>query len=105
MRAYVIRRILLVIPTLFIVTVLVFLSVRFIPGDIIDVMTARMTATQSGTIDEEALKRRLGLDNPSTRNTRSGSATSSCVAPSAARCTAARWAAPRWNRNSPAGSG
>ena len=64
MRAYVIRRILLVIPTLFIVTVLVFLSVRFIPGDIIDVMTARMTATQSGTIDEEALKRRLGLDKP-----------------------------------------
>ncbi len=64
MRAYVIRRILLVIPTLFIVTVLVFLSVRFIPGDIIDVMTARMTATQSGTIDEEALKRQLGLDKP-----------------------------------------
>ena len=64
MRAYVIRRILLVIPTLFIVTVLVFLSVRFIPGDIIDVMTARMTDTQSGTIDEEALKRRLGLDKP-----------------------------------------
>ena len=64
MRAYVIRRILLVIPTLFIVTVLVFLSVRFIPGDIIDVMTARMTATQSGTINEEALKRRLGLDKP-----------------------------------------
>jgi len=60
----VIRRILLVIPTLFIVTVLVFLSVRFIPGDIIDVMTARMTATQGGTIDEEALKRRLGLDKP-----------------------------------------
>ena len=50
MRAYVIRRILLVIPTLFIVTVLVFLAVRFIPGDIIDVMTARMTDTQSGTI-------------------------------------------------------
>ena len=64
MRAYVIRRILLVIPTLFIVTLLVFLSVRFIPGDIIDVMTARMTDTQGGTIDEEALKRRLGLDKP-----------------------------------------
>ncbi|MDE0230096.1 MAG: ABC transporter permease, partial [Spirochaetaceae bacterium] len=64
MRAYVIRRILLVIPTLFIVTVLVFLSVRFIPGDIIDVMKARMTDTQGGTIDEEALKRRLGLDKP-----------------------------------------
>ena len=64
MRAYVIRRVLLVIPTLFIVTVLVFLSVRFIPGDIIDVMAARMTFSGSGSIDEEALKKRLGLDKP-----------------------------------------
>ena len=64
MRAYVIRRILLVIPTLFIVTLLVFLSVRFIPGDIIDVMAARMTFSGSGSIDEEALKKRLGLDKP-----------------------------------------
>ena len=62
MRAYVIRRISLVIPTLFIVTVLVFLSVRFIPGDINDVMTARMTFSGSGTIDAEALKKRLGLN-------------------------------------------
>ena len=64
MRAYVIRRVLLVIPTLFIVTLLVFLSVRFIPGDIIDVMTARVTFSGSGSIDEEALKKRLGLDKP-----------------------------------------
>ena len=42
MRAYLIRRVLLVIPTLFIVTILVFLSVRFIPGNIMDVMAARM---------------------------------------------------------------
>ena len=32
MRAYVIRRLLLVIPTLFILTILVFLLVRFIPA-------------------------------------------------------------------------
>ena len=38
MRAYIMRRLLLIIPTLFILTILVFLSVRFIPGDIIDVM-------------------------------------------------------------------
>ncbi len=36
MRAYVIRRLLLLIPTLLILTILVFLSVRFIPGDVID---------------------------------------------------------------------
>ena len=41
MRAYIIRRLLLVIPTLFIMSVLVFLSVRFIPGDVIDIMAGR----------------------------------------------------------------
>ena len=38
MRAYIIRRLLLVIPALLILSILVFLSVRFIPGDVIDVM-------------------------------------------------------------------
>ena len=42
MRAYIIRRLLLIIPTLFILSVLVFLSVRFIPGDTIDAMVSRM---------------------------------------------------------------
>ena len=42
MRAYIIRRLLLIIPTLFLLTIIVFLSVRFIPGDVIDLMVARM---------------------------------------------------------------
>ncbi len=33
MRTYIIRRVLLLIPTFLILTVLVFLSVRFLPGD------------------------------------------------------------------------
>ena len=64
MRAYIIRRILLIIPTLFILTILVFLSVRFIPGDVIDVLEGRMQYAESGGIDREALERRLGLDVP-----------------------------------------
>ena len=66
MRAYAVRRLLMVIPTLFLVTVLVFLSVRFLPGDVIDVMQARLEATQGATggIDRAALERRLGLDVP-----------------------------------------
>ena len=64
MRAYIIRRLLLVIPTLFILSVLVFLSVRFIPGDVIDVMLGRMDWQAAGVIDREALERRLGLDVP-----------------------------------------
>ena len=38
MKAYVIRRLLLIVPTLFILSILVFLSVRFLPGDAIDAM-------------------------------------------------------------------
>ena len=64
MRAYTIRRLLLIIPTLFILTILVFLSVRFIPGDVIDVLEGRMQYAESGGIDREALERRLGLDMP-----------------------------------------
>ena len=63
MRAYIIRRLLLIIPTLFILTVLVFLSVRFIPGDVIDVMVSKME-WQAAVIDREAVERMLGLDVP-----------------------------------------
>jgi peptide/nickel transport system permease protein len=62
MRAYLIRRLLLIIPTLFILSILVFLSVRFIPGDIIDVMVRRMEWL--GGVDREALEHMLGLDVP-----------------------------------------
>ena len=64
MKAYIIRRLLLIIPTLFILTIIVFLAVRFIPGDIIDVMVARMEWHAAGVIDREALERMLGLDVP-----------------------------------------
>ena len=63
MRAYIIRRLLLIIPTLFILTILVFLSVRFIPGDVIDVIVGRMMF-DTGYIDREALEHKLGLDVP-----------------------------------------
>ncbi len=64
MRAYIIRRLLLIIPTLFILTILVFLSVRFIPGDVIDVMVGDVAYMGAGDIDREALERKLGLDVP-----------------------------------------
>ncbi len=66
MRAYIIRRLLLIIPTLWILTILVFLSVRFLPGDVIDAMVARLESENFGLveIDREALERMLGLDVP-----------------------------------------
>ena len=63
MRAYVIRRLLLVVPTLLILSMIVFLLVRFIPGDVIDAMQADFAFT-AGEIDREALERKLGLDQP-----------------------------------------
>ena len=65
MRAYIIRRLLLAIPTLVILTILVFLAVRFLPGDIIDAMENRMQSYGSAIeIDREAIERYLGLDVP-----------------------------------------
>ena len=65
MRAYIIRRLFLMIPTLFILTILVFLSLRFIPGDVIDIMQARMESDEMMTaLDREAMERLLGLDVP-----------------------------------------
>ena len=62
MRAHIIRRLLLIIPTLFILSILVFLSVSFIPGDVIDAMQSRMDGL--GRVDREQLEQMLGLDQP-----------------------------------------
>ena len=66
MRAYIIRRLLLIIPTLFLLSIIVFLSVRFMPGDVIDVMIERLglTSAVSASFDREAVERMLGLDVP-----------------------------------------
>ena len=61
MRAYVIRRLLLIVPTLFILSILVFLSVRFLPGDVIDAMLGKGEFL-AGEVDRPALERMLGLD-------------------------------------------
>ena len=63
MRAYIMRRLLLMIPTLLIVTIVTFLSVRFIPGDAIDAMTIRLESLGL-VVDREALEHALGLDVP-----------------------------------------
>ena len=66
MRAYLIRRLLLTIPTLLILTIIVFLAVRFLPGDVVDAMVAEMESWSAtgGVVDGEALERMLGLDVP-----------------------------------------
>ena len=63
MKAYIIRRLLLIIPTLFILSTLVFLSVRFLPGDVIDAMASELESL-GVVVDREALEHKLGLDVP-----------------------------------------
>ena len=56
----------LVIPTLLILSILVFLSVRFIPGDTIDLIATKMETFigPGAKVDRELIERRLGLDVP-----------------------------------------
>ena len=63
MRAYLIRRLLLLIPTMFILTAIVFLAVRFIPGDIVDLIADAMW-WEGGVIDEDLVRQMMGLDVP-----------------------------------------
>lgn len=64
MRNYIIRRLLLLIPTIFLVTIMVFLSVRFLPGDIVDQMLAEMMRGAWGDIDRDYIEQALGLNVP-----------------------------------------
>jgi peptide/nickel transport system permease protein len=65
MIAYVIRRLLLIIPTFFLVTILVFLSARFIPGDVIDMMLAQInTSGASAEMTRQNIEEALGLNVP-----------------------------------------
>jgi peptide/nickel transport system permease protein len=65
MRNYIIRRLLLMIPTLFLVTVVVFLTIRLIPGSVIELMAMQMgQSTQGEQIDYDAIREMLGMDEP-----------------------------------------
>ena len=66
MGTYIIRRLLLVIPTLLIVTALTTIAIRLIPGDAVDVLVGQMDL--SGKENRQELRARLeaelGLDAP-----------------------------------------
>ncbi len=61
MRNYIIRRLLILIPTLFLLTFLIFIMVSLVPGDIVDAMQARSSEM---TMDRAAIEKSLGLDAP-----------------------------------------
>ena len=67
MRNYIIRRLLLVIPTVFIVTLIVFFMIRMVRGDAIDFMAQSLAAQGGGggmAAALEKIRHELGLDAP-----------------------------------------
>ncbi len=62
MRAYIIRRLIALIPTLIFASLIVFVLMRLIPGDVIDIMLAQNDIATSH--DRAAIEAALGLDQP-----------------------------------------
>lgn len=61
---YILKRGLLIIPTLFLVSVIVFLLQRFIPGSAVDILEAQYIAMGQVNVDRAAIMHQLGLDVP-----------------------------------------
>ncbi|MDE0025607.1 MAG: ABC transporter permease [Spirochaetaceae bacterium] len=64
MFSYFVRRVLLTIPTLLLVSIIVFLTIRLIPGDVIDVILSQMQFITERDSQREAIEAILGLDAP-----------------------------------------
>ncbi len=66
MGTYILRRLLLIIPTLILVSIIVFLMVRFIPGGVLEQMVSQILATGEvePDFDIEELRVRMGFDTP-----------------------------------------
>jgi len=60
MRAYIIRRLLIAIPTLLLVSIIIFFTIRLIPGSVVEMMVEEHGYGQ----DLRDLERELGLDKP-----------------------------------------
>ncbi len=63
MRAYISRRLLLIIPTLLLLTFLIFFLINLIPGDVISAMQA-VPGAADAEFDRAAMEHELGLDAP-----------------------------------------
>src|SRR5262245_59796988 len=62
MQTYILRRLLAVIPTLFFASLIVFVTVRVIPGSVIDLMLSQNDIAVGK--DRAQLEAALGLDRP-----------------------------------------
>jgi len=63
-QSWLLRRLLSLIPTLFLVTVIVFIVIRLVPGNIIDLMVSQHEYSMEGSGGREQIRSALGLDRP-----------------------------------------
>ena len=63
MHAYLVRRILALVPTLLFATIIVFVTIRLVPGDVIDLMLSQ-NDVGAREVSREQLEKTLGLDQP-----------------------------------------
>ncbi|MBI4766045.1 MAG: glutathione ABC transporter permease GsiC, partial [Deltaproteobacteria bacterium] len=63
MRAFLIKRLLALIPTILFATLIVFIVIRLIPGDVIDQMVSQHDIG-SQEVSRKSLEKALGLDVP-----------------------------------------
>ncbi len=61
MASYIVKRLLIMIPTLLLLTLIIFFVVYLLPGDAIDAMQSQSSQQE---IDREVLEKELGLDAP-----------------------------------------
>jgi peptide/nickel transport system permease protein len=64
MRAYIIRRLLVLIPTVLLVSMMIFVVMRILPGDIITAMMAASPDESFSEYQRALLLIKLGLDAP-----------------------------------------
>lgn len=63
MRAYIIRRLLALIPTLIFATLIIFFLIRMVPGHVIDLMLSQHDVA-ADKLSRQAIEEELGLDAP-----------------------------------------
>ncbi len=66
MGTYIVRRLIMMVPVIFLISLICFLSVRFIPGSVIDLMMAEMSreSARGAELDRSYIEHALGLDVP-----------------------------------------
>ena len=67
MTKYIVQRLLLIVPTILLLTLLVFILMRVLPGDVVQLILGDASGgfvSKGGNMSAEVLRERLGLDRP-----------------------------------------